>query len=415
MTEVRIKINKEKQKKIFEQLLDRYGNNFKTSSEYLCISRGALSKYKRGIISYIPKSVLYKIIKKVRIRLPKIKETKTLNQIRKDYLKKAREVLRKKYGKLWAKELVKRREQKGIGIEYLPNNTFVYIKKSFRKELLKAAYNLAGGLNRLSEKLTISPSTIHFWYYGEQKINNKKRLQFVPLSKLKKILKILELDNRNEFSLKNIEKNIIMYRMRSGNPIKNPKFPIKESPSLTRLLFHLLGDGYDGGKKDMANYRNTCRPLLEEFESDLKIFGRIQIYKQKNSIKFPRLIAQTIKKFYSIKFKTFESRINKNVKRLPKKLLMSGIRAFVDDEGSAYPSFIRVTSANYYLLRGIHSLLDTLNLQHGRIKLQKNKKATYGHTYYLDIRDTKKYLRNIGFTHPKKRRIIELSKKIKKI
>lgn len=398
--EIRVKIDEKEQKRIFINFIKDFNRDFSKASNYLGISNSSLSKYKRCTVRYIPKNILIKIIDYLRIEKPKIVERGTLKEIRRKYINKAQPILEKKYGKNWAKELTKRRDFKGISLEDFPHNTFIYLKDNYRKRLLKLAYNLAGNSSKLAKIIRVSPSRLTFWYKGEQKDykRNKVGLQFIPLSKLRFISRLLVEDHNYEFSMKDIEKNTIMYRMQAGNPIKNPKFPIKESPEIIRLLFHLLGDGYSGIKGESANYRNTCTELLYEFEQDLKIFGDVPVYKQQYSIKFPRIIAEIIENFYKVNTKTFDSRISKIILKIPKKLLCQGLRAFVDDEGSVYKSSIRLTSANYNLLEGIKQILDYLKIRRNEIRKMYPRKI-----YYLDILDSELYKDKINFTHPKKK------------
>lgn len=414
--EIRVKIKENHQKEIFTKFINSFDRNFSKASNYLNISNSSLSKYKRHDTKYIPEKTLIEVINYLKIKKPEILEKTNLTNIRKDYIKKAHNKLEKKYGENWAKELTKRRDSKGISLSNFPEYIFVYLEENYRKSLFKAAYNLCGSLNNLSKIIKISPSRLPFWFYGTQKdyIRNKIGLQFIPLKKLKIISQKLVEDNRNEFSMKNIENNITMYRMRAGNPIKNPKFQINEGPEIVRLLFHLLGDGYAGGKKDNANYRNTCPELLKEFEKDLKIFGDVPIYKQKDSIKFPKVIAEIIEKFYEINTKTFDSKISEKIFQIPKRDLYQGIRAFTDDEGTIYSSSIRITSANKELIKGVKEIIVSLKIKCGEIKTQISQKARFGKIYYLDIKDIEKYYKHIGFTHPKKKRLLELYVKKKK-
>ena len=213
------------------------------------------------------------------IEKPKIIYSGNIRKIRSDYMKKAHSVLEKKYGFNWTKELTNRRDFKGISLNDFPDGTFVFLEENYRKELLESAYSLFGTLTKLAKKINVSPTSLSYWFAGKQKDYkaNKTGLQFIPLPKLKLISNYLVEDSREEFSMRNIENKVLMYRMQAGNLIKNPKFSIKESSQLTRLLFHLLGDGYSGKKGQNAGYRNTCKELLEEFKEDLKIFGDVPV------------------------------------------------------------------------------------------------------------------------------------------
>ena len=406
---VRVRIEEKKQIELFRNFLKKFKNDFDKASNYLGITRSSLSKYKGGVTKHFPKEILLKIIGYLDIDLPEILYSGTLREIRSDYMKKAYPTLKQKYGPMWAKELTNRRDFRGIGLKDFPDYTFVYLEKEYRNQLFEAAYDLFGSLNKLSKAIGISPTRLSYWLRGEQKDykSNKVGMQFIPLVKLKIMSKYLVEDHREEFSIENVEHYILMYRMQAGNPIKNPKFLIKESPEMVRILFHLLGDGYSGAKGENANYKNICVELLEEFKNDLRIFGEVPIYEQEYSIKFPRILAQIIEDFYEVKCSTYESYISNKVFQIPKRNLYFGIRAFADDEATMYPYSIRFSSANYKLLKGIKQILDFLKIKSNDIKSQFNPKSKYGKVYYLDVRDLEKYRKHIGFTHPKKKALLE--------
>lgn len=166
----------------------------------------------------------------------------------------------------------------------------------------------------------------------------------------------------------------------------------------------------------MASYKNTCQELLDEFKTDLMIFGDVSIYEQKDSIKFPRVLAEIIENFYGINSRTFDSKISDKISQIPKKNLYFGIRAFADDEASVYSHSIRITSANYNLLEGVRKILHFLKIKSNDIKFQSNPRSKYGKVYYLNIRDLEEYKRHIGFIHPKKKKLlINYVKKIKSV
>lgn len=407
--ETRVMVDENKQKEIFTDFITKFNGNFELASKYIGISRSSLSKYKRAVVRYIPKNILEKIVNYLSIQKPEIIFSGTLTEIRRNYIKNARPILEQKYGKDWAKELTIKRDFKGIQLADFQDYVFVYLEDDYRKGLFESLYALFGSIDKAASFLGVSISRLSSWCCGKQKdyARNVEGLQFIPLGKLKLVSKALVGDHREEFSIENMEKYVSMYRMRAGNPIKNPKFGIKESPQLVRLLFHLIGDGYSGGKNDNANYKNTCKDLLEEFKEDLKIFGDIPVYEQMFSIKFPRVLAELIENFYGIDTRTFESHISSKIFKISKKNLYFGIRAYADDEGSVYSNSIRLSSANKILLEGIKKILDILKIRSNEVKFQISEKATLGKIYYLDIKDIIKYHKQIGFTHPKKKLLLE--------
>ena len=60
--EIRIKIEGNEQEAIFRKFLKKFHNDFSIASNYLGITKSSLSKYKRGIVRYIPKEVLAIIV-----------------------------------------------------------------------------------------------------------------------------------------------------------------------------------------------------------------------------------------------------------------------------------------------------------------------------------------------------------------
>ncbi len=404
MDEFRVKIDESEQKRVFRRLIKKFDKNFLKAANYLEITNSSLSKYKRGVTRYLPEKVLNKVyffLGEVPISAPKL----TLKGIRSNLIKKAHIRLAQKYGQDWHKELASRRDFNFISLKDFPDYVYIYLDNTYRHSLLQTASNLAGSNNKLSKLINVRPSTLHNWSKGEQKdyVTNKVGPSFIPLSKLKVLSDLLVKDNNFEFNLEKIESEIKQYRMRAGNPIQKPNFHIPESPEVIRILFHLLGDGYSGNNKDQGSYRNTSPALIAEFKKDLQIFGQVPTYEQTDSIKFPRLFPELLEKRYNVNFMTFKSRISKEIRQIPNKLLCQGIRAFADDEGTIYSSSVRISSANPSLLIGIGEILDHLKIKHNPLKKQLNKKATYGCTYYLDIFNLPLYQQLVGFTHPLKK------------
>ncbi len=414
--ESRIKIDEKLQKELFYKIFKKFCN-VPDAASYLNITPSSFSKYYRCKTRYLPYAVVQKIVTCLNITFPQILESGNLTEIRLQYMKKAHPLLGEKYGVNWAKKLTIRRNQNKITLNDLPDNTYVYIEPNYRKSLLQNAVNLFNTESGLMKKLSLSTSRFVSWYKGEQKDyrSNKIGVSFIPLNKLKEISSYLCEYENTEFSMDEISKHVLMYRLKCGNPIRNVILPIKESPQIVRLLFHLLGDGYGGMKGESASYKNTCQELLDEVVRDLQIFGDVQVYRQNDQIKFHRIIADIIKNYYSIQFKTFDSFISPRIKGLNKELLCHGIRAFADDEATAYPSFVRITSANYTLLTGIHELVSKyLKIESNIVKEQYSLKATYKKTYYFDLKDLREYKNKIGFTHPKKAAILNNARKTKR-
>jgi len=407
-SDYRIRIDENEQKALFYKFFKKF-RNVKEAASFLGISNSSFCKYYRCVVKYLPYRVVQKAVFYLNIDIPKILYKGNLKNIRSMYMKEAHPILAEKYGDNWAKQLTVRRDANKINLEDFPDDTYIFIEDEFRKKLLEAATNLFNSQRKLMKALNISPGIFTSWFSGKQKDyeTNKIGLYFMPLKKVKEISRHLCEDNRFEFSMEEIEKCTLMYRQQAGIPIKKIILPLQESPQLVRLLFHLLGDGYGGKKGESASYKNICTELIEEVKDDLKFFGDVSVYEQENQIKFPRIIGDIIRNFYDVKLETFDSFISNRIKTLPKRLLYEGIRAYADDEATAYPSYIRFSSANYRLLSGIRELIvKYIGIKCNTVRSQYSVKARSNKMYYFDLRNIIKYGNKIGFAHPKKAKIL---------
>ena len=105
--EIRVKINESNQKELFKKFKEKL-NLTKNCSKRLRIKEGTYKGYANLKVRYIPKRILKKVCKILREPLPKIKESKTLKEIRQSTIKRTYPILREKYGENWEKVLAKR-------------------------------------------------------------------------------------------------------------------------------------------------------------------------------------------------------------------------------------------------------------------------------------------------------------------
>jgi len=118
------------------------------------------------------------------------------------------------------------------------NQIFIILKKEFRERFFRDLYNEIGGLVFLSKQIKrVKYGEIRKWKTGDRSI---------PLWALLSLNKFLK---SRRFSMKELENNIIGYKVKSSRKIiYNPKLPLIEDERLVRIVTHIICDGYDGEK-----------------------------------------------------------------------------------------------------------------------------------------------------------------------
>jgi len=253
-------------------------------------------------------------------------------------------------------------------------------------------------------------NTFKQWRKRKTKSNNKVKQHFIPLWFIIKLSEIFP-----KFTIDELEKNIIAYKGPSSSSIiVNPKFPLQEDYRLMKIIAHFLGDGSVGGGfgsgllkgKQHSEYRNFTPDLLDRFEEDLSVFGKVPTsknYKHGNII-LPNSIGYILQHIYKIKFDTFNSRLPVLLFFLPRKLIAAFLRAFGDDEGHVYDSSVEYYSNNKELLRDILKLINQKFPELKTSLIQSNHSAGKNTKFSLKFYSTSQesYLALIGFDHKQK-------------
>lgn len=247
-------------------------------------------------------------------------------------------------------------------------------------------------------------STFKQWQRGKTNF----KLHFIPLWF---IIRLSELFN---MSIKEIEMHIVAYKGPSSSAIvSNPNLPLVEDERLTKILAHMLGDGYVGGAfgtglpkgKTHSEYRNFEPSLLDQFEKDLSVFGEIQtmINYEHGHIVIPTVVGYLLKHIYQINFDCFNSEIPESLYDLPLSLVASFIRAFGDDEAHVYDTHIDFYSANKRLLCGLMNLIQMKfpNIKLSEMKVNYHSKNPKYYFYVLS-ESRGEFFTYIGFDHNQK-------------
>lgn len=310
-----------------------------------------------------------------------------------------------------------------------PDDTRIFLEDGYREEFFNTAADVLStsrleGLRMIAKSVGKSRQMIEIWRYG---YSNSKR-QCPPLWIIRKLVNILEITNNPEFLPLEIERHVRIIRSHSSTLyIENPRFPVKEDPRIIRVLVHLMGDGSGGRKgnkkeniinRQTPSYWNTNKKLLKQFWEDLKFMGEIKGTKipktmeNRERITFPLFISEFLKKTYNVKFGTFEARLPKILWKLPSKFATVSIQAFADDEATVGISNITFSSANKGLLHDIRNLILHAISQSNAPKGTKNTvteiRECRGYYYLRLNRNAAEWFhKNIGFTHPEKKKWLE--------
>lgn len=291
----------------------------------------------------------------------------------------------------------------------LPANlVFIYLEDELRKQFLETARQAFGGSKKLGAFVGYTDAGIIETF----RVKNR----FTKLSTIIKLANFLSQRGFRGFSLNEVEKKVVAYRgIGTSLIIKNPNFPLKEDKRMIRIFFHLLGDGY-GGKYGVAKpfYRNYTKELLDEFEEDIRVFGKVPHIKRETIVEIPSVTGYILGHIYKINFESHKSFIPPVIFRLPGKLVAQGIKAFADDEASIDDCRIRFYSSNKRLLSGIKKLIikkfSEMKDKIGGITESEtylNRKKFIEYSFPILSGGLEYYYHLIGFSHPEKKDCLE--------
>ncbi|MDI6826025.1 MAG: HTH domain-containing protein [Candidatus Aenigmarchaeota archaeon] len=132
-------------------------------------------------------------------------------------------------------------------ITSFPGNVYILLDKEFRKYFIDSAIERLGNKTNVAKFLEITRTTFCDWIKCKRIRKGKLRISYMPLWAIIKLITLLK--NQHMFSIENIEKHIVAYRLHGENPIFKPKLPIKETPELIGITCHLFGDRSGGDEK----------------------------------------------------------------------------------------------------------------------------------------------------------------------
>jgi len=290
--------------------------------------------------------------------------------------------------------------------DLLHYNVYIKLKRNFSEKLFSDARQNSKNLKRLSESTGINLRVLYLYKQGKRAI---------PIMKLHKIMSVLD-SKRYAFFVRNLETNVKTIKFgKRGKYITNPKFPIKFSNELSRIIAHVIGDGGIANKHAnfTVTYSNKSKELLDEFRKDVKlVFGNVE------PIEFYNREAECLEFFYPSIVGLILTRIigvqNDKNKHFPEFMTMVSenlrynfLRSIFDDEGNinieAYK--INFEMANYNVVSFVKSMLEDFSIETGSIT-EINRSPNESLRYKLSISGSQnlmKFYRLINFTSLEKK------------
>jgi len=225
-----------------------------------------------------------------------------------------------------------------IGLEELPDNFRVVLRKPFFKKLLLEGKSKTGLWKELARTIRLDYTSLVDLRNGETKS--------ISLAVLKTLVLITKIP------LEEAEKNCLFGYRSWGKPIR---IPINPSPELASLVAHALGDGSIGERSFQVEYKNNNFECMKDVLSAVKkVFGvNASSRNEKNALvtTLPAAVGQVL-------FLAGATKGNKTkkdfdvpewIKNGTRTIKQSFLRALFDDEGSVY---IGKKSSNIKLYMG---------------------------------------------------------------
>jgi len=199
----------------------------------------------------------------------------------------------------------------------------------------------------------------------------------IPIPKLYKIMLLLS-PEKIAFFRNNLENNLLELKCgKSGKPVVNPKFPLKLSKNLVRIIAHIIGDGGISNKPSnfTATYSNKSQVLLKEFKNDIEnVFGKIKLssfYDGKTKcmqLFYPSIVGLMLNRIIGVQ--------SGKHKHIPDLILESNdnlkcifLKSLFDDEGNVNMEAYKINFeiASYNIISGVKFMLNELLIKSSKI------------------------------------------------
>lgn len=292
--------------------------------------------------------------------------------------------------------------EKLIGLRDLPDSIHIFIRDNVRMSLFNRAISKVGSLNKLCKTLGVTNAGFIDWRDAKQGKHTKR---FVPLSKLRIILRLIGVDEDS------VQRDIIAVKSKGSKRfISDFNLPIKIDERIARILGHLLGDGF-APLNDQGEFKNTEDKLLDVFEKDLSVFGNVPVKRRRFGVRFPLAITLVLAEVFKMDFGTFTGRAPELIWSLDRDLIKEFIKALFDDEATVGDSRIDIRLANLPLLKQLRELLFLIFEEEGLTNKDISAIKPVPRAFHFRVQGKAFGLfhKEIGFDHPKKTEDLEFN------
>ena len=267
---------------------------------------------------------------------------------------------------------------------------YVLLNEDLRKRLIEIArtrlnlknnYALSKWINEKSARYCLARKfnngDVDRWIVGSNLDNrtNINHPKSIPL------WVVLELSKITGISIEEIQSNVISFRSGgSGGVIYNPKLPIKITPELESIIFHIFGDGSAGNFTPSFCQKNPIanRQFLLKLKNCFGDFD--ESIPQEYCIRFPKAITDILAHFYDIKsYHSDKIIIPSRIYETNKLSRLACITAFILDEGTIR-DVISISSKNRLFLSNLIDLMKSCGYGCKEIKPHKPS-----NTFYLNM------------------------------
>jgi len=285
-----------------------------------------------------------------------------------------------------------------------PDNIRIYFSDGFREWLFAELKNICETRAELSRRLGLHTSMVKS--YLQTGHDSKGLKTYIPVKVIKKIIESFNSQLGITFSEK-LESSIIAYRARAGWPVYKPKLPIKETPSVYSILFHIICDG-SASKGKTPYYANTCKELRQAFIKNLQIFGGVEtneylMHSNVFGVMFPKAITDILSHIFSVPL-SGPRKFPKQVLEALKDCQLEAIKVMFDDEGFvSKKGQTGFTTTDFELVEGMKHLLLQNSFKPSKIYV-KRRGTKKDYAICILTESWKAFLTAVGFDHPRKRR-----------
>ncbi len=279
-----------------------------------------------------------------------------------------------------------------------PDNIRVYFNDSFRELLYSKLKGICKTRIEIARRLGTDKETIRRCFYLGFRDKRKLVKTYTSVKLIKKIIEVFGFYFDSEF-LQNLEKNIIAYRSWNGWDVTYPNLPIRETPELYSVVFHVVGDG-NASPRHSPYYSNKCKELINEFENHLQIFGNVEIKLKIREdgliyLNFPKVITDILSYILKTKF-THPTNLPQRIFFAPIECKIAAVKAFIDDEGCVSTSFCIIQKSKRILLE-LKKILEMIDIKTGKICNYSTARQLY-----ISVYSYEKFANLITLSNPKK-------------